>query len=136
MSFLVNKFILNQDNELTQPQLHDCEIIELKLSGAQEIRTLTVQLVDESGVNIRMTLKGARLIHCTSFRAQNVVSQVSVYSRTDCSKQLQALEGVETSKDITSKLNAQIMVGDLGLVRVFASVGCEIFCVCENLEIA
>jgi hypothetical protein len=136
MSFLTNRFRFNNKSELIDPELHDCEIIGVALSVRQENKTLVVQLMDEAGVNICMTLKEAVMIYCTGFRSQNVVSYVGVYSKMDCSKELEQLEGIETTRDMTKMLNAKIMAGELGLVRVFPSVGCEIYCVCKDLEIS
>lgn len=135
MSFQMDKFKFNKDSELIEPELHDCEITGLKISGAPGIRTLIVQLVDESGVSRRMTFKGAIVIHCSNFRAQNVVSHVSIKSNDDCSQELQKLEALETTKEMTKYLKARIMSGDLGFVHVVPSVGCEIYCVCEDYEI-
>ncbi len=135
MSFFSREFQINQDFELTNPDLHDCEIVELKTSRGVGGRTLIVQLIKDSGPPIHMTLTGAVLIYCTAFRIQNVVSHVRLYSGVDCTRELQELEGIETTQEITESLNAKIRDGGYALVRLVPSVGCDIYCVCKQVEI-
>lgn len=133
MSFITNNCKINRESELVEPELHDCEIMEIKMLGLPESRTLIIRLLDENGSEVCMTLNDSALIYCSGFRIQNVVSYVGIYSRTDCLDYLRVLEGVESTQIITRTLNSKIKDGDLGLVRVVPSVGCEVFCVCKVL---
>lgn len=135
MSFSIEGMKLNDRNEVIEPEIHDCEIIGINLSGPKGDQKFNVELKAEDGLKYCLTASGVVYLYCSSFRVQNVVSYIEICSRVDCQNHLKKFEGIDTTVEITENLSGGILEGRWGLVNVVPSVGCEIICVCKSFEI-
>jgi hypothetical protein len=114
--------------------IHDSEIIGLVL--VENRRSLEITLKAESGSLFKVYLNGIRRLSCNGFRTQNVVFRMLASTKINVKKEIQDLQkDLELSNTDVEDLNKEIESGKLCLFQVDASVGCDISCICEKIEI-
>jgi hypothetical protein len=132
MQMTTQKLVVDSEGLVSLNGLHDSEILGLVMDRRSSV--LRIQLVTEAGRNFEFVLSGVRSLSANRFRVQNVVFRVFALSKVDVERelireaeQLDILEVKEWSEKVKS--------GELTLFQVDASVGCELSCLCERVEV-
>ena len=124
---------LNKSGQLLEPNFHDglVEAIDVSKGESAELLLSTVE-----GDRYLLVLSEVRYLRCSEFREGNIIFDLSVFSGTvPPNDLLGALLGTD-GEDIHSKrFSASVLKGDLTLVSITPSYGCELQALCSAVEL-
>ena len=124
----------NSKHAVQHDGIHDSEIKSLSI--AEDGRALEIKLRTEAGNFFKIYLSGIRRLSCNDFRTQNVIFGMFAYNKTNVKTEMQndKKRFELTDKDL-DQLSKEIELGNLFLFQIDASIGCDISCICEKVEI-
>ena len=117
------------------PDLHDGTITGLRLI---EPTSLRVDVSDWRGNRYAITLTGLQRLKCLDFREGNIILDVDVYRGVlppeSALREVLNRRNNETSEHMKN-LSRSIEVGDMTLLNITPSYGCEVIAICSDIYI-
>lgn len=126
--------IINSENVIQFNGIHDSEILNFTLGD--DGKSFQIGLRTEEGVSFKIHLSGVLRLICNGFRPQNVVFRMLAYTKNDFRNILKSEQtNLEMTSDDIEKIANKLETGKCILFQIDASVGCEVTCICESIEI-
>ena len=125
---------VHQDQESAdQMMLHDAKIVSLDLSTP---KCAVIGFIEPTGTPLKLVLQELDRLRACDFRQGNIVLDVVITTR--CAPRLETLrrlfdlkEGEPTPEYLQSKAS-KVESGDLTLVHIEPSYGCELMALCKT----
>lgn len=125
---------LDASHAVTNEGIHDAEITEVNLRGEGSSKVAVIHVRAENGVAYLFRLEGVCYFSMDYFGPQNIISDFLILSGTDVDDLVREIDDLEKwTLNRYSDLSVRIKSGELALIKVTPSVGCEICCVCKKV---
>lgn len=129
--------VYDGEGNLTSPNLHDAEIMDVTFFDLKNQRNLTLILRTETNEKYEMVLKECRNLSFKGIYHQNIIYKIScspsnhIIAKLDDYQSEFAIQSDHDKKNIEQDIKDNNLV----LIELIPSVGCAILCLCKKMEI-
>lgn len=128
--------LIDAENTLIVPNLHDCNIVGFNIDLDGHLRSMSLILRSEQGLEYNLEFFGIIHLSCQRFYIQNVVAEVLVWEKMAAFEQIESYYSVFGFSNVAD-MRSSLKTGNndsLALVHIIPSIGVEIVCLSESFS--